>query len=124
MVALIEGERLAMNDDRNQDRLQDNQSACKGPGGHFQSIHQTFSPSICECNAAADENAIGSQAAVFLAETVRMVYMLVRGKELSETTSRYLIRQIAENPGIELHFQAEIVALAGDSHLDWVTWLN
>jgi len=53
-----------------------------------------------------------------------MVYMLVRGKELSETTSRYLIRQIAENPGIELHFQAEIVALAGDSHLDWVTWLN
>jgi hypothetical protein len=40
MVALIEGERLAMNDDRNQDHLQDDQSACKGPGGHFQSIHR------------------------------------------------------------------------------------
>ena len=64
------------------------------------------------------------QAAVFLAETVRKVYMLVRGKELSETMSRYLIQRIVENPGIELHFQTEIVALAGDSHLERVTWWN
>lgn len=64
------------------------------------------------------------QAAVFLAETVRKVYMLVRGQELSETMSRYLIQRIVENPGIELHLQTEIVALAGDSHLDRVTWLN
>ena len=64
------------------------------------------------------------QAAVFLAETVRKVYMLVRGKELSETMSRYLIQRIVENPGIELHFQTEIVALAGDSHMERVTWLN
>jgi thioredoxin reductase (NADPH) len=64
------------------------------------------------------------QAAVFLAETVRKVYMLVRGKELSETMSRYLIQRIVENPNIELHLQTEIVALAGDSHLERVTWLN
>ena len=64
------------------------------------------------------------QAAVFLAETVRKVYMLVRGKELSETMSRYLIQRIVENPGIELHLQTEIVALAGDSRLNRVTWLN
>jgi thioredoxin reductase (NADPH) len=64
------------------------------------------------------------QAAVFLAETVRKVYMLVRGKELSETMSRYLIQRIVENPAIELHFQTEIVALAGGSHLERVTWLN
>jgi thioredoxin reductase (NADPH) len=64
------------------------------------------------------------QAAVFLAETVQKVHMLVRGKELSETMSRYLIQRIVENPGIELHFQTEIVALEGDSHLERVTWLN
>jgi thioredoxin reductase (NADPH) len=64
------------------------------------------------------------QAAVFLAETVRKVYMLVRGKELSETMSRYLIQRIVENPGSELHLQTEIVALAGDSRLNRVTWLN
>jgi hypothetical protein len=40
MVTLIEGERLAMNDDRNHDHLQDDQSARKGPDGHFQSIHR------------------------------------------------------------------------------------
>ena len=64
------------------------------------------------------------QAAVFLAETVDKVHMLVRGKELSETMSRYLIQRIVENPAIELHLQTEIVALAGDSHLERVTWLN
>ena len=50
--------------------------------------------------------------------------MLVRGKELSETMSRYLIQRIVENPVIELHLQTEIVAFAGDSHLERVTWLN
>jgi thioredoxin reductase (NADPH) len=64
------------------------------------------------------------QAAVFLAETGTKVYMLVRGKELSETMSRYLIQRIVENPAIELHLQTEIVALAGDSHLEKITWLN
>ena len=49
---------------------------------------------------------------------------MVRGRELSETMSRYLIQRIVENPGTELHFQTEIVALEGDSHLQRVTWLN
>jgi len=64
------------------------------------------------------------QAAVFLAQTVPKVHMLVRGKELSETMSRYLIQRIVENPAIELHLQTETVALAGDSHLEQVTWAN
>src|SRR5258708_33625732 len=64
------------------------------------------------------------QAAAFLAETVQKVYMLVRGKELSETMSRYLIQRIVENPAIELHLQTEIVRVGGDSHLERVTWLN
>ena len=64
------------------------------------------------------------QAAVFLSESVRKVYMLVRGKELSATMSRYLIQRVVENPAIELHLQTEIVALAGDSHLERTTWIN
>jgi thioredoxin reductase (NADPH) len=64
------------------------------------------------------------QAAVFLAETVQKVYMLVRGKQLSDTMSRYLIRRIVENPKIEIHFQTEIVGLEGDSHLERVSWLD
>ena len=50
--------------------------------------------------------------------------MLVRGKELSQTMSRYLIQRIVENPAIELHLQTEIVGLEGESHLERVTWVN
>ena len=42
------------------------------------------------------------QAAVFLSQSARKVYMLVRSKGLSDTMSRYLIQRIAENPAIEL----------------------
>jgi len=64
------------------------------------------------------------QAAVFLAETARKVYMLVRGKTLSETMSRYLIQRITEHPAIELHFQTELLSLEGDSRLERVLWLD
>lgn len=64
------------------------------------------------------------QAAVFLSESARRVYMLVRGKALSETMSHYLIQRIVENPAIELHYQTEIVALAGDAQLERVTWID
>jgi len=62
------------------------------------------------------------QAAVFLSETARKVYMLVRSSELSSTMSRYLIQRIEANPAIELHFKTEIVGLEGGSHLDGLTW--
>ena len=64
------------------------------------------------------------QAAVFLSQTARQVYMLVRSGKLSDTMSRYLIQRIEENPAIELHYQTEIVGLAGDTHLERITWRN
>ena len=45
------------------------------------------------------------QAAIFLAETAKKVYMLVRGKTLSETMSRYLTQRITTHPVIELHLE-------------------
>jgi thioredoxin reductase (NADPH) len=62
------------------------------------------------------------QAAVFLAETVKRVHMLVRGDGLVDTMSRYLIRRIEDNPAIVLRTHAEIVALEGDRHLEQVRW--
>jgi len=64
------------------------------------------------------------QAAVFLSETAHKVYMLVRGKTLSETMSRYLVQRITENPVIELHLETELDSLEGDSGLERVTWLD
>src|SRR5204863_89186 len=64
----------------------------------------------------------GGQAAVFLAQTTRRLYLLVRSDGLAKTMSRYLIRRIEETPNIELHTNTEVVALDGNGHLERVTW--
>jgi thioredoxin reductase (NADPH) len=62
------------------------------------------------------------QAAVFLASTARRVHMLVRGRGLADTMSRYLIRRIEENPAIVLRTRTQIVTLEGNRALERVTW--
>jgi thioredoxin reductase (NADPH) len=62
------------------------------------------------------------QAAVFLAQSVQRVHMLVRAGGLADTMSRYLVRRIEDNPAIVLHTHAEIVGLEGDGHLERVGW--
>jgi thioredoxin reductase (NADPH) len=62
------------------------------------------------------------QAAVFLAQTARRVYMLVRSEGLAESMSRYLIRRLEQNPAIVLRTQTELVALEGNEHLERVDW--
>src|SRR5918995_3297689 len=64
------------------------------------------------------------QAAVFLAETVKRVHMLIRSAGLAESMSRYLIRRIEETPTIVLRPHTEIVALDGGDHLESVRWRN
>ncbi len=64
------------------------------------------------------------QAAVFLSQTARKVYMLVRSGGLAETMSRYLIQRISENSAIELHFNTELVSLDGHTQLERVGWID
>jgi len=81
---------------------------------------------LCEAEEAiviGGGNSAG-QAAVFLSQTARKVYMLVRSEGLAETMSRYLIQRIAENPGIELHCNTEIESLDGDEQIERVTWID
>ena len=61
-----------------------------------------------------------AQAAVFLAQTARRVYVLVRSSGLAESMSRYLIRRIEENPKIVLRTNTEILGLEGGEHLERV----
>ena len=58
------------------------------------------------------------QAAVFLAEHARHVWLIVRRAALGETMSRYLIDEIARHKRIELLTETEVVALHGDAGLD------
>jgi thioredoxin reductase (NADPH) len=62
------------------------------------------------------------QAAVFLSQTAKKVYMVVRASGLSDTMSRYLVRRIEENPAIELHTRTEITGLEGNGQLERVRW--
>jgi thioredoxin reductase (NADPH) len=64
------------------------------------------------------------QAAVFLSQTARRVYMFVRSGGLAESMSRYLIRRIEENPAIELRTRTELVAFEGGDRLERVRWKN
>jgi thioredoxin reductase (NADPH) len=61
------------------------------------------------------------QAAVYLAEHTRHVWLIVRRPELTDTMSRYLIDEIARHKRIELLTETEVVALHGDAGLTGIT---
>jgi thioredoxin reductase (NADPH) len=60
------------------------------------------------------------QAAVFLARRGR-VHLVVRGDDLSETMSRYLIRRIEESSDIDVHLRTIVRSVDGGAHLEHVT---
>jgi thioredoxin reductase (NADPH) len=68
-------------------------------------------------------NAAG-QAAVFLAQSTKMVYMLIRSNGLEDNMSRYLIRRIEDTPTIKVLSHTEIAELKGGDHLESVRWRN
>jgi thioredoxin reductase (NADPH) len=64
------------------------------------------------------------QAAVFLAQTTKRVYVLVRSASLAASMSRYLIRRIEESPNVIVKSHTEIIALKGNNTLESVRWRN
>jgi thioredoxin reductase (NADPH) len=93
-------------------------------GVHYGATH--IESHLCE-----DEEVIvvgggnsAGQAAVFLSQTARKVYMLVRAADLVDSMSRYLIQRIIGNPSVELHCNSELTALGGENDLEEVAWIN
>jgi thioredoxin reductase (NADPH) len=62
------------------------------------------------------------QAAVYLSGGGRHVHMLVRGRALAETMSKYLIQRLESNPNVSIRTQTEVVGLEGEAHLEHVRW--
>jgi thioredoxin reductase (NADPH) len=88
-----------------------------------------YGATFMEAQLCSDEEIViigggnsAGQAAVFLTQSAKKVYMLVRSSQLSDTMSRYLIQRIEENPSIELHYKTEVVGLEGNAHLEKMTW--
>jgi thioredoxin reductase (NADPH) len=62
------------------------------------------------------------QAAVYLAGSVSRVHVLVRGRGLAESMSRYLVQRIEDTPNVTLRTRTQIEALEGDGGLERVRW--
>jgi thioredoxin reductase (NADPH) len=64
------------------------------------------------------------QAAIFLSEQVRRVFLLVRRDNLAETMSHYLLQRIEDTPGIEILTHTEISQMHGTTHLQAIEVVN
>ena len=64
------------------------------------------------------------QAAMFLSQMAKHVYLLVRGPSLSKTMSQYLISRIEASPKITIMTWTKVDALEGHSHLERIYWRN
>ena len=62
------------------------------------------------------------QAAIFLAGFARHVHLLVRGRGLEDTMSRYLISRIEACSEITVRPRTEVEALEGNGHLESIRW--
>lgn len=100
----------------------ENLSRFEGAGVYYGATH--LESQLC---GGADVVIVGGgnsagQAAVFLSQTARHVYVLVRANGLAESMSRYLVRRIEETPNIELRTNTEVTALTGNDQLEAVEW--
>lgn len=61
------------------------------------------------------------QAAMFLSETSRRVYLVYRGEDLSHSMSQYLISRLRHAPNITILTRTNVVSLHGDVTLESAT---
>jgi thioredoxin reductase (NADPH) len=102
----------------------ENLSRFEGAGVYYGATH--LEAQLCgadEVVVVGGGNSAG-QAAVFLAQSSRHVYILVRGDGLAESMSRYLIRRIEESPKVTLLTNTEVIALEGSDRLERVQCRN
>ncbi len=64
------------------------------------------------------------QAAMYLSRSARCAHVVVRGPSLALSMSSYLSERLEADPGIELDYNSEVVALHGGAQLEGVTLRN
>jgi len=58
------------------------------------------------------------QAAIYFARYAGRVHILIRGADLSQSMSQYLIEQIDRTANVEVHPHTEVIGANGDEHLE------
>ncbi len=64
------------------------------------------------------------QAAVYLSQNARKVFLILRGDDLCKSMSSYLAHRIMNTPNIEILRCTEVIRMNGDGHLSSVEILN
>jgi thioredoxin reductase (NADPH) len=97
----------------------------------FEGVGIYYGATTIEAGLCRDENVAivgggnsAGQAAVFLAQHAKHVYLMVRASGLASTMSRYLISRIEGCAEITLLTWTVIEALEGSDHLQRVHWRN
>ncbi|MEV7968442.1 FAD-dependent oxidoreductase [Sphaerisporangium sp. NPDC088356] len=87
--------------------------------GVFYGSASTEAPSCAgeEVYIVGGANSAG-QAAVHFSRYARRVHILIRGGDLRQSMSQYLIDQIQDNENIEVHPHSQVVSAEGDGHLE------
>ena len=92
------------------------------------SVHYWASPLEARLCAAQEVALVGAgnsagQAAVYLASQAAKVWLIVRGRGLEASMSRYLIDRISSQPNIEVLTQTEVNGLEGEGGiLETIRW--
>jgi len=92
------------------------------------SVHYWASPLEAKLCAGQEVALVGAgnsagQAAVYLASQVSKVWLLVRGRDLASSMSRYLVDRIAGLPNVEVSTQTTVLGVEGrDAMLEAIRW--
>jgi len=93
----------------------------------FEGVGVYYGATGVEAQLCEDEDVIvvgggnsAGQAAIFLARTARHVLLLVRGRGLADTMSRYLVQRIEATSNITLRSFTEVAGLEGNGRLEGV----
>src|ERR1700691_3496900 len=96
--------------------------------GQFENASVFYAATEMEARSCRNTDAVvvgggnsGGQAAMYLSRVARLVHILVRGENLSDTMSSYLVQRLKAQPNIEIHFGTEVTALHGGDHLERIT---
>ena len=92
-------------------------------------VYYAATPNEVQMCRGADVVLVGGgnsagQAAVYLSQNARKVYLLIRGDDLCKSMSSYLAHRILNTPNIELLRCTQIVRMNGDNHLHSVDVLD
>jgi thioredoxin reductase (NADPH) len=96
----------------------------EGVGVFYSATHLEAQPCTGEEVVVVGGGNSAGQAAVYLSQVAKHVYVLVRGPGLAASMSRYLIQRIEDSPNITLLARSEIEGLEGGDRLERVRWRN